>query len=236
MNHHRSPIFRSTWAAAAALPAVTIAALATFFAPRTAAAAEWQTLFDGRDVSAWSIFGKPAGTPVTWAIEDGALAWRKGGGNLMTKELFDNFELELEWKVSPGSNSGILFRVDPASERPPFSGPEIQILDDSRHKDGKKGLTSSGSLYALYAPSKPAVKPVGEWNKMRLRVQGNRVQNWLNGELVVDAEIGSADWNQRVAASKFAKSPQFARASSGVILLQDHGNPVWFRNIRIRRL
>lgn len=200
------------------------------------AAGEWQALFDGKSTAAWRTLGKPADALVAWRVEDGTLAWVKGGGNLATREAYADFELELEWKISPGGNSGVLFRVDPAAARPPMSGPEIQILDDATHKDGRSPLTAAGALYALYAPKAAAAKPTGSWNLLRLRVQGGRVQSWLNGVATVDAEIGSADWNQRVAASKFAPHPAFAKAPSGVIVLQDHGNPVWFRNIRIRRL
>jgi hypothetical protein len=200
------------------------------------AAGEWQALFDGKSTAAWRTLGKPADAPVAWRVEDGALSWVKGGGNLATRETYADFELELEWRISPGGNSGVLFRVDPGAARPPFSGPEIQILDDSTHKDGRSPLTSTGALYALYAPKTAAAKPNGSWNQLRLRVQGGRVQSWLNGSLTVDAEIGSRDWNERVAASKFAPHPQFAKAPAGVIVLQDHNNPVWFRAIRIRRL
>ena len=202
----------------------------------TARAADWKVLFDGRDTSAWYTFGKPVDAPIAWGVEDGALAGRKGGGNLATKELYGDFELELEWRISPGGNSGVLFRVDPKAARIPFSGPEIQVLDNSKAKDGGNPLTAAGALYALYAPSRSVAKPAGQWNTLRLRVQGPRVQSWLNGVQVIDAEIGSADWNERVARSKFAKSPEFAKSARGVIVLQDHGNPVWFRNIRVRRL
>lgn len=199
-------------------------------------AADWQVLFDGRDTSAWRTHGKPIDAPIAWAIEDGALAGRKGAGHLATREQFGDFELELEWKISPGGNSGILFRVDPQAARIPFSGPEIQVLDDARAKDGGNPLTSAGALYALYAPAKKVARPAGEWNALRLRVQGKRIESWLNGERLIAAEIGSTDWNERVAASKFAKSPEFARSAAGLIILQDHGNPVWYRKIRIRRL
>jgi len=215
---------------------VLLAASLPFAGPCGAASGEWQVLFDGKSTAAWRTLGKAADAPVTWRVEEGALAWVKGGGNLATRETYADFELELEWKISPGGNSGVLFRVDPAAARPPMSGPEIQILDDSTHKDGRSPLTSAGALYALYAPKAAAAKPTGSWNQLRLRVQGGRVQSWLNGVATVDAEIGSADWNQRVAASKFAPHPQFAKAPSGVIVLQDHSNPVWFRTIRIRRL
>lgn len=214
--------------------------LLAFAAPagalHAATPAPWQTLFDGRDTSAWRILGKPADAPIGWKVEDDALAGNKGAGNLATKELYGDFELELEWRISPGGNSGILFRVDPQAARPPFSGPEIQILDNAKAKDGANLLTSAGALYALYAPAQQVAKPAGEWNALRLRVQGKRIQSWLNGVAVIDAEIGSADWKERVAKSKFAKSPEFAASASGVIVLQDHGNPVWYRKIRIRRL
>ncbi len=209
--------------------------LALAFGAAQAWAGPWQTLFDGGDLKAWTTFGKPEAA-IAWKVEAGVLAGNKGAGNLATRETYADFELELEWRISAGGNSGIMFRVDPKAARPPMSGPEIQILDDARHKDGKSALTAAGALYAMYAPAKPAAKPVGEWNTTRLKVQGARVQHWLNGELVVDAQIGSAEWEQRKAASKFAKFPEYGRAAAGVILLQDHGDPVWFRSIRIRRL
>ena len=201
-----------------------------------ATAGEWQTLFDGKDLSAWKTYGKPATEPVRWAIENGVLAWRKGAGNLATQETFGDFELELEWKISPGGNSGIMFGVDEISDKPWHTGPELQILDDAKHRDGKNPLTAAGALYSLYPAAKPAAKPVGEWNTQRVKVQAGRVQSWLNGVLVVDAQIGSDDWNARVAKSKFAPFKQFARVKPGRILLQDHNEDVWFRNIRVRRL
>ena len=211
--------------------------LITLVAGTRAAAAEWQELLNGKDLTAWKVYGKPATVPVTWVMEDGGvLAWRKGGGSLMTKETFGDFELEVEWKLSPGGNSGIMFGVDEKSDKPWHSGPELQLLDDTKHRDGKNALTASGALYSLYAPKKAAAKPIGEWNAQRIKVQAGRVQSWLNGELVVDAQIGSDDWNARVAKSKFAPFRQFARVSPGSLLLQDHGDPVWFRKIRIRRL
>ena len=200
-----------------------------------AADGEWQILFNGQDLSAWKIYGKPDAAPVAWAIEGDELAWKKGAGNLATKELFADFELELEWKIAPGSNSGVMFGVNEDSDKPWHSGPELQILDDAKHRDGKNPLTSSGALYSLYPPAKPAAKPVGEWNAMRVKVQGGRVQCWLNGTQTVDAQIGDDDWNARVAQSKFAPFKQFARVRPGRILLQDHNEPVWFRNIRVRR-
>jgi len=197
---------------------------------------EWQTLFDGKDLSAWKTYGKPADAPIAWVVENGVLAWRKGCGNLATQETFRDFELELEWKISPGGNSGVMFGVDESGSKPWHTGPEIQVVDDSTHRDGKNPLTSAGALYSLYAPAKPAAKPVGEWNALRVQVKAGHVQCWLNGQAVVDATIGSEDWNARVAKSKFAPFREFARVPDGRILLQDHNDPVWYRNIRIRRL
>jgi hypothetical protein len=197
---------------------------------------EWQPLFDGKDLCAWKTYGKPADAPIAWAAENGVLAWRQGCGNLATKETFRDFELELEWKISPGGNSGVMFGVDESGSKPWHTGPEIQVVDDSTHKDGKNPLTSAGALYSLYAPAKPAAKPVGEWNALRVQVTSGRVQCWLNGQSIIDATVGSEDWNAHVAKSKFAPFRQFARVRDGRILLQDHSDPVWYRNIRIRRL
>lgn len=212
-----------------ALGALTLAAVA-------APAAEWTTLFDGKDLKAWRIFNKPDSAPLGWDIEGGTLAWRKGAGNLLTREKYRDFELELEWKLSPGGNSGVMFGVEESSDKPWHTGVEIQVLDDAVHKDGKKAETSTGSIYALYAPAGKPAKPVGEWNALRIRVQAGKVQTWLNGQLTAEATIGSDDWNARVAKSKFAPfSTKFAKVE-GHLLLQDHNDPVWYRNIRIRRL
>jgi hypothetical protein len=202
----------------------------------TESAGDWKALTDAGNLSAWKSYGKPAQSPVGWTLENGVLAWKKGAGNLVTRETFADFELELEWKISPGGNSGVMFGVDESGDKPWHSGPEIQILDDTTHRDGLSPLTRAGALYSLYAPTKAAAKRVGEWNALRVRVQQGRVQCWLNGEPVVDVTMGGADWNARVAQSKFARFAQFARVKDGRILLQDHGDPVWFRDIRIRRL
>lgn len=207
------------------LPSVTVAAKP----------GEWQVLFDGSDLSAWKPYGKPDDAPIAWVIESGALAWRKDCGNLATKELFGDFELELEWKISPAGNSGVMFGVDDSGEKPWHTGPEVQLLDDMKARDGKNPLTRAGALYSLYPPTKSAAKPIGEWNKLRLRVQSGRVEGWLNGEAIFDVRMTSADWHERVAKSKFGPFPRFGKVTPGRIVLQDHLRPVWFRAIRIRR-
>lgn len=200
------------------------------------AEAKWETLFDGSDLKAWKTFGRSDDSPIAWAIEDGALTWKKGGGSLLTREKFGDFEIELEWKLSTGGNSGVMFGVDESSEKPWHTGPEIQILDDAVHKDGKNPMTSTGAIYLLYSPLTQSAKRIGEWNALRILVEKGRIRCWQNGILTTEAIIGSDDWNKRVAQSKFAPFQSFSKKSEGGILLQDHGDPVWFRNIRIRKL
>lgn len=221
-------------AAALAVLGGALLHLAAFSAAATTG--EWQVLFDGRDLAAWKTLHKPAEEPVGWMVKDGVITWRKGCGDLITRAQYSDFELELEWKISAGGNSGIMFRVDEAGEKPWHSGPEVQLLDNSGHKNGRNPLTTSGSIYDLMAPAQAAELPVGEWNHLRLRVQGADLRCWINDEQVLDVVIGSDAWNAQVAKSKFAPFPGFGRTPQGHILIQDHSNPVWFRAIRIRRL
>jgi hypothetical protein len=164
---------------------------------------------------------------------DGAIERGTGGGDLVTDETFANFELALDWKVAPGGNSGIIYRIDDAGEQTYMTGPEMQVLDDERHPDGKSRLTSAGSVYGLYPAPTGVVKPAGEWNAVRIVVNGNSVVHWLNGVPAAKYDLGSADWERRVAASKFAEWKGYGRATRGRIGLQDHGDQVSFRNIRI---
>lgn len=202
----------------------------------TASNSAWTTLFDGTSLSGWHNYPTP-GAPVTgWSAEDGTLVRTGRGGDLTTDRQYANFELELEWKVGPGGNSGIIYRIDHAGERSYTSGPELQILDDAVHVDGKNPLTSAGANYALHAPTPGVVKPANEWNSVRLLVNGAHVEHWMNGVKVVEYELGSADWEARRQTSKFANAPRYGRAARGHIALQDHGDRVFFRNIRIREL
>ena len=194
------------------------------------------SLFDGKSLEGWQRYNgsKPG---AQWVVEDGVLHLKGGGGgDLATVEQYDDFILELEWKVGPGSNSGIIYRSRPGDPAPYMSGPEYQILDDSRHNDGRNPKTSAGSFYALVAPEGKRLKPVGEWNTARLVVQGTKVEHWVNGQKVVELDMGSDEFKSMVAKSKFNAWPQFAQSSKGHIVLQDHGDPVWYRNIRIKPL
>jgi hypothetical protein len=157
-------------------------------------------------------------------------------GDLITREQYGDFELELEWKVAPGGNSGIFYHAAEDTNNIWENAPEMQILDDSTHNDGKDRLTSAGADYALYPAPVGAVKPVGDWNQVRIVADKGRIQYFLNGVKTCDFQRGGDDWKGRVARSKFSKMPKYATNSRGHIGLQDHGDEVWFRNIRVRSL
>jgi hypothetical protein len=198
----------------------------------------WTTLFDGKSTGGWRSYRGTALPSKGWVIEDGCLKHqaKAGGGDIVTMQKFENFELELDWKVAPGGNSGIMYRVSEQGQSTWHTGPEMQILDNERHADGKSPLTSAGSLYALIAPAKNVCKPAGEFNHVRLIVAGNHVEHWLNGEKIVEYELNSKEIQARIATSKFKEYPQFAKEKTGHIALQDHGDDVWFCNIRVREL
>lgn len=195
----------------------------------------WKLLFDGKSLNGWQGYkGRPT---AGWKAADGVLSREAGGGDLVTAEQFANFELRLEWKLhEQGGNSGIFFRVTDEGDEAWHSGPEFQVLDNAGHKDGANPLTSAGSNYAVHAPVKEVTKPVGEWNSVRLIVRGTHVEHWMNDVKLLEYEFGSPDWAARVKASKFDKIPLYGKAKSGRIGLQDHGNLVSFRNIKIRPL
>ena len=154
----------------------------------------------------------------------------------MTVEEFGDFELSLEWKVAEAGNSGIFYRAARGSDNIFMSAPEMQVLDDAGHADGGNPLTSAGANYGLHPATPGVVKPAGEWNEARILVDGNHVEHWLNGQKMVEYELGSPEWKELVANSKFDQWPEYGTAARGHIGLQDHGDPVWFRNIRIREL
>ncbi|HSR53140.1 MAG TPA: DUF1080 domain-containing protein [Acidobacteriota bacterium] len=198
----------------------------------------WRLLFDGESFEGWRGF-KSQEVPQAWKVEEGSLAYVPGQddrGDIMTQEEFQNFELRLQWKISPGGNSGIFFHVSPDADWSWETGPEMQVLDNAGHADGAKPETSAGSNYALHAPSSDVTRPVGEWNQVRLMVDGPHVEHWLNGVKIVEYELWSEDWKQRVQASKFKDMKGYGKARRGHIVLQDHGDKVWFRDIKIRVL
>ncbi len=190
------------------------------------------------DPSAWRSYRGTDFPRTGWVVENGCIRHqaRAGGGDIITRQKYRDFELELDWKVAPGGNSGIIYRVSENGADTWETGPEMQVLDNDRHPDGKNPLTSAGSLYALIAPRQNVTKPAGEFNHVRLLVKGNHVEHWLNGEKIVEYEFGSPDLEARIRASKFKDFSNFAKEQTGYIALQDHGADVWFCNISIRPL
>jgi 3-keto-disaccharide hydrolase len=173
-----------------------------------------------------------------WVVDNGCIRHvaGSGGGDIITRQQFADFELELDWKVAPGGNSGILYRIAEVGEESWHTGPEMQILDNQRHSDGKNPLTSAGALYGLIAPTKNVTKPAGESNHVRLVVIGNHVEHWLNGEKILEYEFNSPDLKSRIAKSKFKNFAGFAKQKIGHIALQDHSDDVTFCNIAIREV
>jgi hypothetical protein len=208
------------------------------FSVAAAPAAEWTVLFNGKPTDKLRGFKQKEFPSKNWVIDGDSLKTVPGKAvDLVTTEQYEDFELEFEWKVSPGGNSGVMYRVAETGGAPWHTGPEYQLLDDSKHPDGKNPKTTAGSLYALIAPGpSKTLKPVGEFNSTRIVARDGRVEHWLNGAKVVDYEWASPDVKALVAKSKFKDMPTFMSQSSGHIDFQHHGEEAWFRNIRIRRL
>ena len=201
-----------------------------------AAAGGSRVLFDGTNTDAWRGYKREAFPEKGWAVKDGTLSPIVGGDrvDLVTKDVYKDFDLQLEWKVGPMGNSGVMYDVAESETESYYTGPEMQVLDDAGHKDGQNSKTSAGSLYALVAPTNKVLKPVGEWNKARIVKKGNHVEHWLNGKKVVAYELGSPALAALITDSKFKDWKRFGKEGQGHIVLQHHGDPAWFRNIRIK--
>ncbi|HEX7261253.1 MAG TPA: DUF1080 domain-containing protein [Luteolibacter sp.] len=211
-------------------------------------AAGWKLLCDGKTSEGWrSAHSSEFPTGGGWKMQDGILSISESGGaeskvdgDIITKEKFSNFELELDFKITAGANSGIKTFVDPELNKGPGSaiGPEFQILDDARHPDAKLGRDGNRTIGSLYdmktAPADKKVKPIGEWNHARILSKDKQLTYWLNGEKTIDIERGSKEWRDLVEISKYSKWPKFGELTEGHILLQDHGNQVFYKNIKIR--
>ena len=206
----------------------------------------WQLLFDGATTTGWHTYGK-TGIGKAWKVEDGTLRldaaskkdWQTAeGGDIVTDAEYQNFDLRLEWKIAPNGNSGIMFYVkeEPQYQYPWQTGPEIQVLDNDGHPDAKIAKHRAGDLYDLIAVSKETVRPVGEWNSVRIVANKGKLDGYLNGEHVLNTTMWDDAWRQLVAGSKFKNMPGFGKFQSGKISLQDHGDNVWFRNIKIKTL
>jgi hypothetical protein len=199
----------------------------------------WTLLFDGKSLNGWHSFNRDAA--VGWSVEDGVLTNNaEEAVDLVTDEQYGNFELMFEWKVPENGNSGLMYRVVESEEyeQPWNTGPEYQLLDD-HSEELQKSLKPSqfaASNYDMQAPSKSVSNPTGEWNQARLVVNGNHVEHWLNGEKVVEYELGSDAWQKQVDNSKWKDYPDYGKASQGYLAFQGDHTKVWLRDIKIREL
>ena len=194
----------------------------------------WRLLFDGKTTNGWRGYRQQS-MPGGWQIVDGALTRVGQATDIITIDEFGDFELTLDWNLSPGGNSGILYRVTEAEDVTWKTAPEFQIIDNAYREPLKPGQLA-GANYDLNPPSRDATKPIGSWNDTRVVARGSHVEHWLNGVKVVEYELWSDDWNRRVQASKFKDFPGYGRARKGHIGLQDHGDRVAYRNIKIREI
>ena len=201
----------------------------------------WRKLFDGKTTRGWHTYGKSTAND-RWKIADGALYLDnsiKEGGDIVTDEAFENFDLKLEWKISKNGNSGIIINIKEDAEKYKETyktGPEIQVLDNDGHPDGKILKHRAGDLYDLIKSSSEPVKAVGEWNAVEIISNKGSLQIFLNGTNVVTTTMWDENWKQLIAGSKFKDMPDFGTFNKGKIALQDHGNAVWYRNISIKKL
>lgn len=216
---------------------------------------QWQTLFDGNTLDGWRNYASETATVEKWKAVNGTLALEQqsrfpmwdmiksalfggpSGDLIYYREKFRDFELSLEWKISENGNSGIFYLVADEKEKMPWlTGIEMQVLDNNGHKDGEITTHRAGDLYDLVSATPETVLPPGQWNHVKIRVKDNQIEHWLNGERVVRIERGGERWDTLVAKSKYIDMPRFGKAAEGYIVLQDHGDNVWYRNIKIRRL
>ena len=195
----------------------------------------WRSLLD-ENAAAWRGW-KATTFPEGWQVAADTISKEGEVDDLVTREMFGDFELELEWKIGKGGNSGIFYRGTREYEYIFWSAPEYQLLDDANAPDGRNRLSSAAAAYGLYPAPAGVVKPAGEWNTTRIVVDGAHVEHWLNGQKVVTYELWSTDWKARVAASKFSAYPNYGLAKAGYIGIQgDHPGTLTLRNVRIRKL
>ena len=214
----------------------------------TEKAAGWKLLFDGKTTNGWRNFKKQT-IGSSWIIEDEAIVlnaqqkdgggWQvKDGGSIITDEKYENYELNLEWKIGKCGNSGIIYNVVEGDkyEEVWHTGLEMQVLDNTCHPDAKIKTHRAGDLYDMISCKNETVKPAGQWNQVRLIINNGKVEHWLNGSKVVEFEMFTDKWTQMIANSKFQDRPDFGKARKGHISLQDHGDRVHYRNIKIKEL
>jgi hypothetical protein len=204
---------------------------------------EWEILFDGENLDHWRSVSGDSFPYQAWVIEDGALVLNGKGGDIITREKYGDFELTWEFNLTQEANSGIKYFVDSIHHQETgqvsFNGPEFQIIDDTNHeaiKDDPDGLSSTAALYLLYAPENKTLNPAGEWNQARIVAKDGQVEHWLNGTKVVSYQRASEDFLKRKSETKFKDYAGYGETGEGYILITDHQDRVFFRNIKIRRL
>lgn len=199
--------------------------------------AGWKLLFDGKTATGWRGYRQEK-LPDAWQVKDGALTLTGKGGDIIYEDAFEDFVFKFDWKIAPNGNSGVFYRVDESLPAPYLTGPEYQILDNNSTKygDAKIDTNIAGSNYGLHESDRDAVKEPGKWNKGRIVVKGNHVEHWLNGKKVVAYELGSEAWKQRVKGTKFANWKHYGTRDKGHLVLQDHGDEVAFRNLKVREI
>jgi hypothetical protein len=201
----------------------------------------WESLFDGKSLKGWHTYGKSA-VNSRWKVANNTIyidTASKEGGDIVTNMEYANFDLKLEWKISPNGNSGVIFYVheDAAKYKETYkTGLEMQVLDNDGHSDGKIPKHRAGDLYDLIKSSSEPVKAVGEWNQVEIISNNGKLDLILNGVTVVSTTIWDDNWKKLIAGSKFKNMPDWGSFKSGKIALQDHGNTVWYRNIMIKKL
>lgn len=192
----------------------------------------WMLLFDGKDLSHFRNY-KKEDVSDKWKIKDGAFTLtEKGGGDIITKDEYGAFEIKLDFKISEGGNSGLMYHVKETEKTPWMTGPEMQIQDNVHGHDPQK----AGWLYQLYPAEVDATNPAGQWNTVHLIITPEKCVHYMNGTKYCEYVKGSKEWDEKVAASKFSKFPHFGKPTEGHICLQDHGNVVSFRNVKIKVL
>jgi Domain of Unknown Function (DUF1080) len=196
----------------------------------------WHALLEGKTANAWRGW-QSADLPKGWQVANGVLSKDGDVDDLVTREEFANFELELDWKIGKAGNSGVFYRGTREYDHIYWSAPEYQLLDDANAEDGRSRLTAAGAAYGIYPAPAGVVQAFDQWNTTRIVVNGAHVEHWLNGKKIVEYELWSEDWKAKVAASKFKKFPNYALAKKGLIGIQgDHPGTLALRNIRIREL
>jgi hypothetical protein len=224
----------ATFCALVAVASVSNAVLNELTAKEKAAG--WKLLFNGTDLSGWRQYGKQTPPGPGWKVEDGILKKLDGvrGGDIITVDTFNDFDLSWEWRIEPKANNGVKYLV--TEKRPNGPGHEYQMIDDEHGGDAGAPKRQTASFYDVLPPKMEASNPPGEWNASRILIKGNHVEHWLNGKKVLEYELGSAEVKAAVAKSKFKNAAGFGEKIQGHIMLTDHHDAAWFRNVKIREL